>query len=174
MSRKKSTAIRRKKSNPPGRPRDQEKFEAFAHWYAQPKSKRNPPTAKEWAEQNDVSAGSTLTRWKDKLEFKQLVLKLRVDVIDEFVPDILSAVADKAMEGELGHAKWLMELGGDYTPRREVTHQHNVVGGGGGLGGVVSDEMIDFLTEEILSHPKMVEMPYNVLREILSDTLMEE
>ena len=156
------------KNRTAGRPRNQEKMDAFARWWALPKSKRDPATLTAWGEENEVGQ-ATLWRWKKNPDFRQAVLTLRLEVVDESMTDIIDGLSGKAKEGELGQAKFLMELMGDYTTKSQIEHK---VTGGGGSG--LNRDLVEFAAQEMLDHPKMPAMPLEDLVEILAETLLEE
>ncbi len=147
---------RRKKAQI-GRPVDLKKREAFAIWWSVPKSQRNPKTIDAWCTENDV-VPSTTYRWRQDPEFRSMVLNLRMEVVDEHLPDVIKSLTEKAKEGELHHAKFLMEILGDYLPKSEV---HHTMEGGGGFE--LSEELIEFIASEMLEHEDMVQMDETVL-----------
>lgn len=159
-----------KRKNKPGagRPREEAKREAFALWWSLPKAKRVPKGLYDWMEENDVSHASTW-RWRKEPEFRQKVLTMRLELAEDSMTDVIQGLTNKAKEGELGQAKFLLELLGDYLPKSEL----NVVTDGGSSAGI-SESMIEFAAEEMLNHPKMVEMPLDDLIFVMKDILLEE
>lgn len=152
-----------------GRPVNTEKQEAFAQWFSLHKNRRVPRTLNEWLEENKV-AHSTTWRWRQDPAFRQKILGYRMETAEESMTDIIEGLKDRAVEGELGQAKFLFELLGDYLPKQEINHNVQADVGANGF----SEEMLEFVAEEMLDHPKMVEMPKGDLVDILTTILIEE
>lgn len=158
-----------KKKATMGRPRNNEVRETFATWLASPREQRIPRFLNEFCEQYGTTQPTTY-RWKQDPEFKALVFKKRLGGVEDRLTNIINALGDKAEAGELGEAKFLMELLGEYLPKSQV--QHNVTNTG--VMETMSPEMIEFVANEMLEHEDMVEMDLNKLITVLSDVLVVE
>jgi len=101
----------------------------FIDWLAQGKYHREPSTQARFAELIGVRP-ETLTRWKrgqngfSEQEFNHAVTERARAILDEVIPDTLSALKEEAVKGNLGHIKTILELTGLYTEK--VEHQHYV------------------------------------------------
>lgn len=157
-----------KKKQPVGRPKKNEVRDSFARWLALPKETRTPRTKGEWEKENGV-VSSTTWRWQQDPVFRQSVLKYRLNIVEDSVPLIIKGLTNRATEGELGQAKFLFELMGDYTPKSE-TKQTVEFSEDGGL----SEEEIEFLVEEMVQDERMPDIKAELLIEIISDIILEE
>lgn len=152
-----------------GRPADEEKMDRFALWFAIPKDQRVPATIGEWCERNDV-APSTAYRWRQDPDYRRKILAYRLELADDSMADIIKGLTTKAKDGELGQAKFLMELMGDFIPKSEMNVNHNMESGG---SMDMNPEMIEFIAEEMLDHPSMVKMNSEDLIKVLSDVMLD-
>lgn len=98
---------------------------------------------------------------------------MRLEIAEDSMADIINALTTEAKGGELNHAKFLMELMGDYVPSSQVKHQ--VEGSISGANGF-SQEQIDFAAELLVEHDKLSKHKIHVedMREALTEILMEE
>ena len=151
---------------------DLEKRKAFAIWWSLPKAKRVPSTIGEWCEENEI-VQSTTWRWRKDTDFRKMVLQYRFEIAEDSMTDIVGALKDKALDGELGHIKFIMEVLGDYLPTSQLKHQVDAssIGSNG-----FSADMIEYLATELVEHDDLAK--YNVaekdMRGALLEILMEE
>lgn len=101
----------------------------FIDWLARGKYHREPPTQAQFAKQIGVNP-VTLVRWKkgqngfNEQEFNHAVTERARAILDEIIPDTLSALKEEAVKGQIQHIKTILELTGLYTEK--VEHQHYV------------------------------------------------
>ena len=101
----------------------------FIDWLARGKYHREPSTQAQFAALINVNP-ATLARWKKgqngftEDEFNNAVTERARKILDEVIPDTLSALKEEAVKGNLGHIKTILELTGLYTEK--VEHQHYV------------------------------------------------
>ena len=73
----------------------QAEFRTFAEWYGTPGQFRSPETQKEFATEIGVNQ-DTLTDWKRRPEFGQLVFRALTEWVKERVPDAIGGLYLKA------------------------------------------------------------------------------
>lgn len=58
--------------------------------------------------------------------FQQAWAKLWPDAVKLHVPGAMAALVKRAREGDVSAIKLLLEIGGQYVPKQETTHHHDV------------------------------------------------
>lgn len=156
----------------PGRKVNKEKQEMFAKWLSLRKDKRVPATQTEWCEQNDVGT-ATAWRWKNDAEVRKLAMQYRMEIAEDSMADIVQALTNEAKDGQLPHAKFLMELLGDYVPTSMQKHQVDVTGV---TGNGMTQYMVEFIAEEAVDHPSLEDYGISVddMKTALLDLIIEE
>ena len=92
----------------------------FIEWLATPKKQRKPATQKAFA----ASIGThevTVCEWKRKPELMNAVRELSRAYLKDELPDIYSALIEKAKTGDVPAIKLAMEMTGEYVPKTALT-----------------------------------------------------
>jgi len=96
--------------------------EIFAEWLAMPRKMREPGTQKGLAAVLDVGP-VTLSRWKNDVEFQELVYQRARSHLMAELPDVMHMIMEKAKGGDFRFAKMVLELTGRYSERITVRQE---------------------------------------------------
>ena len=97
-------------------------FQEFVEWMGLPMNLREPRNQKELAKKIGVD-DATLSDWKKIEGFWDEVRKLRRVWVQGKVSNILLGLYGKALKGDVGAAKMLMEYSNEFVEVSEVRHK---------------------------------------------------
>lgn len=100
----------------------------FAHWLALAKKDRvfdgkELPSERDFADHIGVDK-STLWHWKQDPKFRSLVHKLRMNQIDQHIPEVLNKLVSRASDdGDTNAIKLVLEYAEEFLPTQRVINE---------------------------------------------------
>lgn len=100
----------------------------YLEWVATPKELREQKTVLAFSKRIGVDR-TTLWRWSNLPGFRDAVLSATRNYLKDELPEIFSALAKRAKQGDVPAIKLALEVSGEYTPKQDITSAGEKIAG---------------------------------------------